>query len=136
MNLYKIKYIVYLMKNIRLKLFFIKMQITAKQPLRNHICIRKGYRSIIRLYKNLYFSLTSIIRMTLAGFPATIVFFGTSLVTIEPAPIIALSPIVIPGKIVEFEPIHTLLPIFTGAGIRLARFSGCMLWFSVAITTL
>lgn len=51
-----------------------------------------------------------------AGFPATTQFSGTSFVTTEPAPITASFPIVTPDKIVEFEPIHTFLPILIGAG--------------------
>ena len=37
-------------------------------------------------------------------------------VTTLPAPIIAPSPISTPGKIVQSEPIHTFLPIFTCFG--------------------
>ena len=59
--------------------------------------------------------------MTLAGFPATMVFVFTSLVTTLPAPIIALSPIVIPGRIVLCEPIQTLLPILTGLKVKCHR---------------
>ncbi len=53
--------------------------------------------------------------MTLHGFPAARVFAGMSWVTTDPAPIVVLSPIVTPGKIIAPPPIHTLLPIVTGA---------------------
>lgn len=46
--------------------------------------------------------------MNRAGFPATIALSGTSLVTTEPAPIMALSPIVTLGKMVACAPIHHL----------------------------
>ena len=46
--------------------------------------------------------------ITLAGFPTTTALFGTSLVTTAPAPTTAFSPIVTPGSIVTFTPIHTL----------------------------
>lgn len=39
---------------------------------------------------------------------------GISFVTTLPAPMTALSPIVTPGKIVQFPPIQTFLPIVTG----------------------
>ena len=44
---------------------------------------------------------------TLAGFPTAIEFSGISLVTILPAPIIVLFPMITPGKIVEFAPTKT-----------------------------
>ena len=47
----------------------------------------------------------------LAGFPATIAFSGTSLVTVLPAPTIAFSPIVSPERIVAPEPIEA--PVLT-----------------------
>ena len=65
--------------------------------------------------------------MNLAGFPANTVFSGISFVTTEPAPITALSPTVTPGRIVEFEPIHTFLPILTGFG--------CILILSISLDT-
>ena len=51
--------------------------------------------------------------MILAGFPATTTLAGTSFVTTLPAPITALSFIVIPGNIQQLPPIHTFLPIVT-----------------------
>ena len=58
-----------------------------------------------------YSAFLSIFLINLAGFPATITFGGTSLVTTLPAPTTELSPIVIPGNKIEPEPIHTLFPI-------------------------
>src|SRR5665647_831432 len=52
-------------------------------------------------------------RMHLAGFPPTIWYGATSLVTRDPAAITAPSPIVIPDRIVLPKPIQTSLPIFT-----------------------
>ena len=43
--------------------------------------------------------------MITAGFPTTIAFAGTSLVTTAPAPTNAFSPILRPGNIVAFAPI-------------------------------
>jgi len=40
----------------------------------------------------------------LAGFPTTVTLAGTDRVTTAPAPIIAFSPIVIPGRIVQLAP--------------------------------
>ena len=45
--------------------------------------------------------------MTLAGTPPTMALSGTSLVTTEPAPTIAFSPMVTPDRIVAFEPTQT-----------------------------
>jgi hypothetical protein len=46
------------------------------------------------------------IRKIRAGFPATIAFGGTSFVTTLPAPTKALSPMVMPARIVAPEPIE------------------------------
>lgn len=54
-------------------------------------------------------------RITLQGLPAAITLSGISLVTILPATITTLSPIVTPGKIIAPPPIHTLFPMITGA---------------------
>ena len=43
--------------------------------------------------------------------PAAITFAGISFVTTEPAPIIELSPIFTPFKIITLKPHQTLLPI-------------------------
>ncbi len=53
--------------------------------------------------------------MTRAGMPATIAFGGTSFVTTAPAPTIAPSPMVTPGRITDFAPSQTSAPIVTGA---------------------
>lgn len=53
--------------------------------------------------------------ITLAGLPAARLFGGIFLVTTEPAPITVLSPILTPLRIIAFVPIHTRLPIDTGA---------------------
>ena len=49
--------------------------------------------------------------ITFAGLPQAMAFSGTSLTTTEPAPIIALSPILISPIMTEFAPMFTLLPI-------------------------
>ena len=49
--------------------------------------------------------------MCLAGAPAHTEYGGTSLVTTDPAPMTAPSPIVTPPIIIHFIPIHTSLPI-------------------------
>lgn len=58
----------------------------------------------------------SIYLMTLAGTPPTIAYAGTSLVTTDPAPMIALSPIVTPERSVAFAPTHTFFPNTIGLG--------------------
>ena len=63
---------------------------------------------IIRYWANSFVWLSFII---FAGTPPITVFDGTSFDTTAPAAIIAPSPIVTPGKIVECEPIQTLFPI-------------------------
>ena len=54
----------------------------------------------------LFYSVSLIGLMTLAGMPPTIVLSGTSLVTSAPAAIIEFSPTVIPGKMVAPAPIQ------------------------------
>lgn len=49
--------------------------------------------------------------ITLAGFPPTIAYFGTSLTTTLPAAIIAPSPIVTLPTMVTLFPNHTQSPI-------------------------
>ncbi|HAH1745245.1 TPA: hypothetical protein GE558_02635 [Escherichia coli] len=51
--------------------------------------------------------------ITLAGTPPTIAYGGTSLVTTEPAAMMAPVPILTPAKIVHLEPIHTSCPMIT-----------------------
>ena len=46
--------------------------------------------------------------ITLHGFPTATVFDGISLTTTEPAPMVTLSPMVTPGRMVTLPPIHTL----------------------------
>src|SRR5690625_5637924 len=53
--------------------------------------------------------------ITLAGFPATIVYGGTSFLTTEPVETIEFSPIVTPGRMTTFKVIHAPLLIWTGA---------------------
>ena len=52
--------------------------------------------------------------MGLQGLPTATTLDGISFTTTLPAPIVTLSPIVIPGKTVTFPPIHTLFPTFIG----------------------
>lgn len=47
-------------------------------------------------------------------FRYAITFDGISFVTMLPAPITTLSPIVTPGRTTTFPPIQTLFPIFIG----------------------
>lgn len=58
--------------------------------------------------------LSKIVFITLQGFPTAIELAGILLFTTLPAPIVTLSPIVTPGRILAPAPIHTLLPIFIG----------------------
>src|SRR5688500_7572155 len=60
---------------------------------------------------------TGLWRVSFAGFPPTTAFAGTSLVTIAPAPITALSPIdLTEGITIERTPTHAFLPMTIGAG--------------------
>src|ERR687887_582967 len=68
-------------------------------------------------------SLGSSIRRTRAGFPATIVFGATFLVTTEPAPTIAFSPITTFDRIVAPEPIEA--PFLTKIRSTCQSFSVC-----------
>ena len=52
--------------------------------------------------------------ITLQGFPTATEFDGISFVTILPAPITTLSPILTPGRTTTFPPIHTLFPTSIG----------------------
>ncbi len=58
-----------------------------------------------------------------AGFPATIVFGGTSFVTTLPAPTTAFSPTVIPHRSVALEPMEA--PRFTSVGTQTQSSSVC-----------
>ena len=58
---------------------------------------------------------------TTAGFPATTTFAGTLLVTMAPAATTELSPISTPFQMIAPMPIHTLLPIRTGAVFSFGR---------------
>ena len=53
--------------------------------------------------------------MILQGFPQASTLLRIDLVTTLPAPIVTLSPMEIPGKIILPPPIQTLFPIVTGA---------------------
>ena len=59
----------------------------------------------------------SIVFIIFAGLPPTMVFGGTSFVTIAPAAITAFSPTVTPCKIVALIPIHTPSLITIGLAI-------------------
>lgn len=55
--------------------------------------------------------------ITLAGLPTATQYGGISLVTIEPAPTTAPSPIVTPERTMTLSAIQTLFPMTTGAFI-------------------
>src|SRR5215212_11213602 len=57
---------------------------------------------------------THIARTTRAGFPTAITSAGMCRVTIEPAPITLLSPMVTPGQTMTPPPSHTLSPMAMG----------------------
>ena len=67
------------------------------------------------------------------GFPTATEHDGISLTTTEPAPIVTLSPMVTPGKMVTLPPIQTLLPMVTGSAHsrRVLRSEGSILWQAV-----
>ena len=72
---------------------------------------------------------TVIFFTTLQGLPAAMQFEGISLTTTEPAPMVTLSPMVTPGRMVTLPPIHTLSPMVTGSAhsLRLLRSTGSVL---------
>ena len=72
-----------------------------------------------------------------AGTPPTTQLSGTSRVTTAPAAITALLPMVTPGKMVQFPPIHTSRPMATGLAYpRCRRPAGERGWFTVVISVL
>ena len=63
-------------------------------------------------------------RFTVAGTPATMANGGTSLVTTEPAAMMAPSPTLMPAMTLTLWPVHTSLPIDTClnmSGVRASR---------------
>lgn len=62
--------------------------------------------------------------MILAGISATTVLAGTFLLATAPAATAAFSPIVTPGKIIAFAPIHAFLSITTGLSSNSFRYLG------------
>lgn len=72
----------------------------------------------------------------MAGFPATIVLSGTSLVTTLPAPTMEFSPTVTPGRIVAPMPTHTFFLRTIGFACVALLFSGLKSWFNVVKLTL
>ncbi len=69
-------------------------------------------------------------RIVRQGLPTATTFAGISLVTTLPAPIIALSPMVTPGRTVTLPPNHTLLPMEIGRAISInPAVSRCLIIF-------
>ena len=70
---------------------------------------------------------------TRAGLPTATLLEGISFTTTLPAPMVTLSPMVTPGRIVELPPIQQLSPMVTGsAHSRLVlRSTGSVLWQAV-----
>lgn len=54
------------------------------------------------------------VQIIFAGFPQSTTLSGYVPLTTDPAPIITLSPIHVPGRIIERKPIKQLLPIVIG----------------------
>ena len=71
--------------------------------------------------------------MTRHGLPTAIELAGMLCVTTDPAPMVQLSPMVTPGKMVTDPPIQQLLPMFTGSAhsLRELRSVGSVLWQAV-----
>src|SRR5882724_6101494 len=92
--------------------FFFEFNVRRNQIKERNAGIRIVMRSahfLVSWFGSIWFD--SIGRNTFAGFPATMVFAGTSLVTTLPAPTIAFSPIVRFDRMVAPEPIDA--PFFT-----------------------
>ena len=74
----------------------------------------------------------------LAGFPATVVFEATFLVTTEPAPTTEPSPTVIPGNTVTFAPNHASFSMTIGRPPTMVfrRSEGSFGWIAVTMLQL
>src|ERR1700730_1741777 len=87
----------------------------------------QGYQSQKRIFfvvwHYLFLGAAVMLRSTFAGFPATIVFAGTSFVTTLPAPTSAFSPITILDRTVLPEPMEA--PFFTIVASTFQSFSDC-----------
>jgi len=78
---------------------------------KTNICSVKGVNPTVCSFHSLLISL--------AGMPPTTVFASTSLVTTEPAPTMAFSPTVTPGRMVAPAPIQQLRFSTTGLQVRI-----------------
>lgn len=65
----------------------------------------------------------------LHGFPAAITLQGISPATTLPAPIIVLSPILLPFKIMDLVPINTFFPIMVGEDIAFSMPAMSIIYF-------
>lgn len=92
--------------------FFLCLAYIILVSLTNRVGTR-SQRCYLSLHK-LSLSFSVISRSTLQGFPTAITYGGISLVTTEPAPMIAPSPMVTPGHTVTFAPSQTQSPITMG----------------------
>ena len=89
------------------KVFFLRIFLSAISSSKNNF---SGSESQFFLVIIIFFG--SSFFMTLAGFPAAIVFGGISVVTTDPAPIILFLPTVTPLQTIALSPIHTFFQVF------------------------
>lgn len=73
-----------------------------------------GSDTIYRNSLSCFFLYSSMLHMILQGAPAATLLLGISLLTILPAPIIQLSPIVTPGRMTLLHPIKQFCPMLIG----------------------
>lgn len=83
------------------------------------------------------YSWLSILFTTFAGLPTAMLSEGMSFTTTLPAPMVTLSPIVTPGRIVTLPPIQQLSPILTGRAhsFLVLRSMGLVEWQAVYMLT-
>lgn len=73
-----------------------------------------GSDTIYRNSLSCFYLYSSMLHMILQGAPAATLLLGISLLTILPAPMIQLSPIVTPGRMTLRHPIKQFCPILIG----------------------
>ena len=73
-----------------------------------------GSDTIYRNSLSCFYLYSSMLHMILQGAPAATLLLGISLLTILPAPMIQLSPIVTPGRMMLLHPIKQFCPMLIG----------------------
>ena len=79
-----------------------------------------GIDTMYRKSSSCFAIYSSSVQITLHGTPAATLLLGISLFTTLPAPMIVLSPIVTPGRMVERQPMKQFLPTLIGLYITVS----------------